>query len=117
VIDRAKKHGFSMKKPPKAAHDREVLTNYIGEIIQHDSSYHLFSPPAKEKWYLITSLDAFSRFFLYAILVQKETSWAHICALQTVVLKYGAPFLYCVDSPTPSFGSCRAETRSGGNTI
>ena len=98
IIGRAKQYGFSVKKPPKAAHDREVLTNYVGEIIQHDSSHHLFSPPAKEKWYLITSLDDFSRFILYAILLRKETSWAHILALQTVVLKYGAPFLYYVDS-------------------
>jgi hypothetical protein len=99
IIDRAKKHGFYVKrKPKKDPHDREVLTNYVGEIIQHDSSYHLWSPPAKEKWYLITSLDDFSRFILYATLVKKETSWAHILALQTVVLTYGAPFLYYVDS-------------------
>jgi len=96
VIDRAKKHGFSVKRRPKNnSHDREVLTNYVGELIQHDSSHHLWSPSAKEKWYLITS---FSRFILYATLLRKETSWAHICALQTVVLKYGAPFLYYVDS-------------------
>jgi len=31
-------------------------------------------------------------------LVKKETSWTHILALQTVVLTYGAPFLYYVDS-------------------
>jgi len=99
IIDRAKKHEFYVKKKPKKdPHDREVLTKYVGEIIQHDSSHHLFSPPAKEKWYLITSLDDFSRFILYAILLRKETSWAHILALQTVVLKYGAPFLYYVDS-------------------
>jgi len=99
IIDRAKKNEFYLKrKPRKASHDREVLTNYIGEIIQHDSSYHLWSPPAKEKWYLITSLDDFSRFILYATFLRKETSWAHILALQTVVLKYGSPFLYYVDS-------------------
>jgi len=99
VIDRAKKHGFYLKKRQnKAPHDREVLTNYVGEIIQHDASYHLWSPPAKEKWYLITSLDDFSRFILYATFLKKETSWAHILALQTVVLRYGAPFLYYVDS-------------------
>lgn len=99
IIDRAKKHGFYVKRKPRnTPHDREVLTNYVGEIIQHDSSYHLWSPPAKEKWYLITSLDDFSRFLLYATLLRKETSWAHICALQTVVLTYGAPFLYYVDS-------------------
>jgi hypothetical protein len=86
------------RKSRKVSHDHEVATNYIGEIIQHDSSYHLWSPPAREKWYLITSLDDFSRFILYATLVKKETSWAHILALQTVVLNYGAPFLYYVDS-------------------
>jgi len=99
IIDRAKKNDFYLKrKPTKASHDREVLTNYIGEIIQHDSSYHLWSPPAKEKWYLITSLDDFSRLILYAALLRKETSWAHILALQTVVLNHGSPFLYYVDS-------------------
>ena len=99
IIDRAKKHGFYLKrKPKKDPHDREVLTNYVGEIIQHDSSHHLWSPPAKEKWYLITSLDDFSRFILYATLVKRETSWTHILALQTVVLSYGTPFLYYVDS-------------------
>jgi len=99
IIDRAKKNDFYLKKRPKKdPHDREVVTNYIGEIIQHDSSYHLWSPPAKEKWYLITSLDDFSRFILYATFLKRETSWAHILALQTVVLKYGAPFLYYVDS-------------------
>jgi len=99
IIDRAKKHGFYMKRKPRTDHhDREVLTNYVGELIQHDSSHHLFSPPAGEKWYLITTLDDFSRFLLYATLVKKETSWTHILALQTVVLTYGAPFLYYVDS-------------------
>jgi hypothetical protein len=99
IIDRAKKNDFYLKrKSRKASHDREVVTNYIGEIIQHDSSYHLWSPPAREKWYLITSLDDFSRFILYATFLRKETSWAHILALQTVILKYGSPFLYYVDS-------------------
>jgi hypothetical protein len=99
IIARAKKHGFyGKRKPKKDPHDREVLTNYAGELIQHDSSHHLWSPPAREKWHLITSLDDFSRFLLYATLVKRETAWTHICALQTVVLKYGAPFLYYVDS-------------------
>lgn len=99
IIVRARKNDFYLKKKPKrTVHDREVLTNYVSEIIQHDSSYHLWSPPAKEKWYLITSLDDFSRFILYATFLKKETSWAHIVALQTVILKYGVPFSYYVDS-------------------
>ncbi len=99
IIKRAKDNDFYLpKKPKKTIHDREVLTNYTGELIQHDSSFHLWSPSVKEKWYLITSLDDFSRFLLYAILLKKETSWPHILALQTVMLKYGFPFSYYVDS-------------------
>ena len=98
IIDRAKKNDFYLKKPKRAAHDREVLTNYVGELIQHDSSVHLWSPPAKEKWYLITSIDDFSRFMLYAMLLKKESSWAHIAALQMVFLKYGLPYAYYVDN-------------------
>ena len=78
IIDRAKKQGFYLKKPQKKAHDREVLTRYAGELIQHDSSYHLWALAAQEKWYLITSLDDYSRLILYATLVRKETTWAHI---------------------------------------
>ena len=50
IIDRAKKQGCYVKrKPRKAPHDREVVTNYIGEIILHHSSCHLWPPPAREK--------------------------------------------------------------------
>jgi hypothetical protein len=98
IIHRARKHGFYLKKPKTTPHDREVLTRYVGELIQHDSSFHLWAPAAQEKWYLITSLDDHSRFLLYAALIKKETSWTHIQALQTVILRYGLPFTYYVDS-------------------
>lgn len=98
IINRAKRHGFYLKKPKRNQHDREILTRYVGELIQHDSSYHLWAPTAKEKWYLITSLDDFSRFLLYAAFVKTETSWTHILALQTVFLQYGLPYSYYVDS-------------------
>jgi len=98
IINRAQKHGFYLKRPKRAVHDREVLTHYIGELIQHDASFHLWAPAAQEKWYLITSLDDHSRLILYATLVKQETSWSHIQALQTVILRYGLPFAYYVDS-------------------
>jgi len=98
IIDRAKKHGFYLKKPKRTLYDREVLTRYVGELIQHDASHHLWAPAAQEKWYLITSLDDYSRLLLYAILVKKETSWTHILALQTVILQYRFPYPYYVDS-------------------
>ena len=86
------------RNPKRNLHDREVLTRYAGELIQHDSSHHLWAPAAQEKWYLITSLDDYSRFILYAALVRKETTWTHILALQTVILRYGFPYAYYVDS-------------------
>lgn len=98
IIDRAKKNNFYIKKHKKTVHDREVLTNYAGELIQHDSSYHKWSPYASEKWHLITSLDDFSRFILYAKLIKKETSWAHISAMEYIFLKYGLPYSFYVDS-------------------
>ena len=75
-----------------------MLTNYIGELIQHDSSHHRWSPYAPEKWHLITSLDDFSRKLLYAELVEKETSWDHISALESVILGNGVPYAYYTDS-------------------
>jgi len=98
IIDRAKTYGFYLKRTKQATHDREVLTHYAGELIQHDASLHLWAPAAGEKWSLITSLDDHSRFLLYAELIRRESSWAHIFALQSVFLKYGFPFSYYVDS-------------------
>jgi len=99
IINRAKKEGFYRPRQKKRkTHDREVLTNYIGELIQHDSSHHEFSPYAGKKWYLITSLDDYSRLLLYYRLVERETSWHHIVALKDVFLTRGIPFSCYVDS-------------------
>ena len=98
IIDRAKRNNFYFSKPERKAHDREILTNYPGELIQHDSSHHQFAPYADSKWYLITSLDDYSRLILYAVLVERETAWEHILALEHVLLKYGFPLAYYVDS-------------------
>jgi len=98
IIDRAKRNNFYFLRPKGKAHDREVITNYPGELIQHDSSHHLFAPYASDKWYLITSIDDYSRLILYAVLVERETAWEHILALEAVLLKYGFPLAYYVDS-------------------
>jgi hypothetical protein len=98
IISHAKSGGFYIKKKIKEPHCREVITNYAGELVQHDSSHHKWSPYAKDKWYLITSIDDYSRYMLYANLVEKESSWVHIQALESVVLRYGLPCSYYVDS-------------------
>lgn len=97
IIARAKEYGYWKPKPPKKVHDREVITRFAGELIQHDSSHHLWAPDSRAKWYLITSLDDYSRALLYADFWARETSWFHILALQSVFLKYGVPFAYYAD--------------------
>ncbi len=63
-----------------------------------DASYHKWSPYADKKWYLITSLDDYSRMLLYAELIERQTSWNHILGLEGVSLNYGLPLSYYVDS-------------------
>lgn len=97
IIKRAKDNGYYKKKPKKKIHDREVITNYAGELLQHDSSLHLFAPDAQKKWYLITTIDDYSRKILFADFYEKERTWWHIFALQSVILKYGIPLKYYPD--------------------
>ena len=98
IIDRAKSLGCYQAHPKKKAHDCEVVTTAIGALIQHDGSHHRWSPYAKEKWVLITSLDDFSRMLLYADLFEQEMSWAHIQASEALMEAYGIPLRYYVDS-------------------
>lgn len=98
IINRAKKAGMYQPKKKRIPHDREVLTHYAGELIQHDSSHHKFAPHAEMKWYLITSLDDYSRYLLYADLFERETTWAHVLALKYVILVHGIGHSYYVDS-------------------
>jgi hypothetical protein len=97
IIARAKQHGFYRPRRPHKTHDREVLTRYVGELIQHDSSQHLWAPAAGTKWYLITSFDDCSRYLFFAQLVEHDTVWRHIDALQRLILRYGYPHAYYVD--------------------
>lgn len=98
IIRRAKEYGYYNPKKERRLHDREVITTAIGALIQHDASHHLWSPFAKEKWVLITSLDDYSRYLLYADLFEAESTWAHIEAAREVIVKQGIPLRYYVDS-------------------
>lgn len=97
IISRAKENGFYLEKRKRERHDREVITSFSGELVQHDSSHHLWSPYMDDKLYLITSLDDYSRLMLYADVFEKETTWRHIDALKSVFLQYGRPLKYYAD--------------------
>ena len=98
IIDRAKRLDCYKPRKKRKAHDREVLTASIGALVQHDSSLHLWSPFAQEKWVLITSIDDFSRMLLFADFAPKDTTWAHVQATQALMQAYGIPLRYYVDS-------------------
>lgn len=99
IIKRAKENGFYIaRKKTAKVHDREVLTNNVGELIQHDSSWHLFAPKAGRKWWLITSIDDHSRFMFYAKLVEHDATWPHIVAIRYIFLKFGLPLRFYIDS-------------------
>ena len=98
IIDRAKKLGCHKPRKKKKAHDRKVLTESIGALIQHDGSTHRWSPFAEKKWTLITSIDDYSRLILFAGFFSGETTWAHIQAAKAVFESFGLPLRYYVDS-------------------
>jgi hypothetical protein len=98
IIDRAKKLDCHKPRRQRKVHDREVLTASIGALVQHDASLHLWAPEAREKWTLITSIDDYSRKILFADFVTAETTWAHIQAAQALIMTYGLPLRYYVDS-------------------
>ena len=98
IIKRAKQLDCYKPRKKRKTHDREVLTASIGALIQHDASLHQWSPYVQEKWYLITSIDDYSRKLLFADFFPKETTWTHIRATQAVLQQYGLPLRYYVDS-------------------
>ena len=71
-----------------------MVITAIGASIQHDASHHRWSPYAKKRWVLITSLDDFSCKIIYADLFEQETTWAHIKAAESVMLTFGIPLRY-----------------------
>jgi len=64
IIKIAKENGFYIPRRRQKVHNREVITRYVGELIQHNTSHHLFAPLSNTKWYLITSIDDYSRAIL-----------------------------------------------------
>ncbi|MEO0294370.1 MAG: hypothetical protein ABIN61_09190 [candidate division WOR-3 bacterium] len=99
VRNRAKEWGYYLPKVRKEKNiSREVITGAPGILLQHDSSHHKWSPYAKKRWTLITTLDDYSRYLLYAKFVDVETTWDHIQAVESVISRYEVGLSYYVDS-------------------
>ena len=68
IIDRDEMYGFYLSKQVKdKQYDWEVLTNYVCELIKHNSSHYKWSLYSKSRWYLITSIDDCSKHALLQI--------------------------------------------------
>jgi len=104
VVNYAKRWNYYIEKPKRKAHTREVLTDSVGMLLQHDASSHQWSPYVfrgdgkPQKWSLITTIDDHSRKLLYAEMFERESAWAHILALESVVLSYGIGIQYYSDN-------------------
>ncbi len=97
IISRAKQLGYYIPRPEKKKHTHEVVTNYAGELVQHDASHHRWSPYVKESWTGITTIDDFSRVILFGDLFEHESSFAHIQSVESICLQYGIPVKYYLD--------------------
>lgn len=73
-------------------------TSGPGALFQHDSSYHLWLPPRRQKQYLILTKDDYSRKVVGARLVDTETSFEHIQTVRQTVVTYGLPLAYYLDN-------------------
>ena len=98
IIYRAKALGCYRPQIKRKVHGRQIQTDAIGALIQHDGSLYLWSPFADEKWPLITSIDDYSRVLLFADFFPRETTWAHIRATRHLITSCGIPLRYYVDS-------------------
>ncbi len=104
-------------RPERKTHVQEVATNYVGKLLQHDSSYHRWFPYAQEKWHLITSLDDYSKVVALCRLCGKKDQlgphrgfWSVPC----LAMAYRYLIMWIT---TPYSGLCKAEIVFGRGTI
>ena len=68
IIDRARRNHCYFPRAKQKVPDREVLTHYPGELIQHDSSHHQFYPLAGRKWHLVVSLENLPKKIIFLLI-------------------------------------------------
>jgi hypothetical protein len=67
-------------------------------LFQHDASRHCWCPALGGQQYLLLTQDDFSQRVVGAVLVPRESSWAHMALGRQTVLAYGRPLAYYVDN-------------------
>lgn len=73
-------------------------TSGPGVLFQHDTSQHLWIPYLRQRQSVILTQDDYSRKVLGAVIVEQETTAAHLSLTRQVIERYGLPFAYYVDN-------------------
>lgn len=94
----ALRHGYYHQLPEET---RKVYIRFEsagpGALYQHDTSRHVWLPGTGCYQDLILTQDDYSRKVVWAQLLERETAWAHLCAVRTTLTRYGRPLAYYVD--------------------
>jgi hypothetical protein len=61
----------------------------FGELVQMDTSEHLWLPALGKRTYLVAMEDDYSREFLAARIFTSDTSWNNLCVIREMVERYG----------------------------
>jgi len=83
-------------KPPRSYVRFQMAE--VGALYQHDTSTHLWIPALGRNIDLILTEDDHSRLIVGAQLVNKESSFAHLCVVRASLERYGLPLAYYVDN-------------------
>jgi len=94
----ALRHGYYHAQPEEK---RKVYVRFEtpgpGFLFQHDSSKHRWVPALGGYQHVIATKDDYSRVYVGAHLVERETSFAHLLTARRTLEQYGRPQAYYVD--------------------
>jgi len=94
----ALRHGYYHARPEEK---RKVYVRFEtpgpGFLFQHDASKHRWVPALGGFQYVILTKDDYSRRFVGAQLVERESSYEHLETVRNTVEEYGLPLAYYVD--------------------
>jgi len=85
LIESGRYHPKKKKRRPRKRFERKSF----GELVQMDTSEHLWLPTLKKRTFLVAMEDDYSRELLAARIFSSDTTWNNLSVIREVVEKYG----------------------------
>lgn len=85
LIETGRYHPKRKRRRPRKRFERKSF----GELVQMDTSEHLWVPALGKRSYLVALMDDYSRELLAARIFTSDTSWNSLCMIREVVEEYG----------------------------